>query len=122
MTAPDGFYRARQGVTLVVIQPLPRRSWRAWEATLLGGMFDRGKLLHYRVKDADGVVWFIPQGWTDPVSDLKAWEAGVPLPDLRPGAWVDRINAVRDCMGMDRLPPGSRRTLANATRLVDAGA
>lgn len=90
---PDGFYRAAPGVIVTVNQPLAE-GVRSFPAELLGTTYDGGKLLSFRVRDGHGVTWFVPQDWTPPGTDLAADRAGVPMPMLRPGAFVDAIEAL----------------------------
>lgn len=111
MSLPDGYHAVRLPVPVTVNQPLPGEAVRTFTAALLGGTFDRGTLLHYRVRDGEGVIWFVPPHWTSPAVDRLAWEAGVPLAEMRPGAWLDRIQAVerasqRPGWPLNLFPPG----------------
>ncbi len=79
---PNGFHRAICHCSIIVNQPL-RLGIQSFTGLLLGAMFDRGSLLNFRVQDSEGDVWFVPQHWTELAADLAAWQAGIPLPNLR---------------------------------------
>ncbi len=59
-----GYVRARRAVPVLVDRPLPDGRTRRFAGRLLGAMYDRGVVHHYRVVDeTDGQLYLTPPHW-----------------------------------------------------------
>jgi hypothetical protein len=61
--APAGYVRARRAIPVTVHQPIEEHGTRQFQGRLLGAMYARGMLHHYRVEGDDGHLYLTPPGW-----------------------------------------------------------
>ena len=73
----ERYVRATSKATVTLHQPLPRKQRRVIIGRLLGEMHARGALHHYRVQDANGVVYLAPPTWLALESRLDVVQAGL---------------------------------------------
>jgi hypothetical protein len=69
----DHFVRARVAVEVTMRRPRSRTPEVI--GTLLGAMYARGKLHHYRVQVGDGLIYLAPPGWLNSLDNHRAISA-----------------------------------------------
>lgn len=73
-------------IQVTFFQPLPPDLIRAVKGALVAQVHARGKLHHYRIKGADGAMYFVPRRWLDGLSRVLIAQddrdAGRPLGDV----------------------------------------
>jgi hypothetical protein len=60
---PNGYIRARRAIPVTVHQPIEEHGTRQFQGRLLGAMYARGVIHHYRVEGDDGHLYLTPPGW-----------------------------------------------------------
>ena len=66
MSAHEGLMRPLIRLNIEVLQPMPPNAQplhRAFTGRLAGAMYRAGVVHHFRVVDADGVLWLVPPAW-----------------------------------------------------------
>jgi hypothetical protein len=59
-----GYVRARRAVPVLINQPIHGdEGIRRFRGNLLGAMYARGEIHHYRVEDEDGTLYLVPPHW-----------------------------------------------------------
>jgi hypothetical protein len=76
MTLPrEGLMRPFISVEIEVHQPVPGPSkefFRPFMGWLKGAMYRGNAVHHFRIVDADGVMWLVPPGWLSPLNLREA--------------------------------------------------
>ena len=83
MNAPVGYVRACAAIEVTLHQPIRPEGYQVVTGRLLGAMYDRGVVLHYRVDLGECVILLAPSGWLTPES-LAAAEMATPAQHPKP--------------------------------------